>query len=92
MRRTKALVKVGTVFLESPDARHYGYELRRAARVRSGVLYPLLRRLLEAGWLSDDWEDPKAIVENRPPRRFYVLTSEGRDLLQALVVAARTEN
>lgn len=90
MRRTKSLVKVGSELLKQPDARHYGYELSRATGVRSGVIYPILRRLHEAGWVSDGWEDPRTLPEQRPPRRYYVLTAEGRDLLRAFIAVTPT--
>jgi DNA-binding PadR family transcriptional regulator len=42
---------VGTEVLKQPESKHYVYELSRASGVRSGVMYPILRRLLEAGWV-----------------------------------------
>jgi DNA-binding PadR family transcriptional regulator len=55
--------------------------LARVATVRSGVVYPLLTRLLDAGWLADGWEQG---VEGRPPRRYYELTEDGRGELGAI--------
>jgi PadR family transcriptional regulator PadR len=77
--------------LDQPDQRHWGYELAKTTGIRSGVLYPMLTRMLEAGWLTDGWEDPAAIQEKRPPRRYYELTKEGRRQLGALVVKAQTD-
>lgn len=84
MRRTKQLVKVAAVLMSEPEAQHYGYDLSRRAGVRSGVLYPILTRLLNAGWLADGWEDPNTIAEHRPPRRYYTITDKGRAELNAL--------
>ncbi len=53
MRRTKALLAVATALLDRPDDRHHRYKLSRAAEIRSGVMYPLLWRLLKAGLLTD---------------------------------------
>jgi PadR family transcriptional regulator, regulatory protein PadR len=85
VRRTKPLVKVATELMADPDAKFYGYPLSRATGIRSGVIYPLLTRLLDAGWLTDGWEEPGAINEKRPPRRYYTLTPAGRDALRGLL-------
>jgi PadR family transcriptional regulator, regulatory protein PadR len=77
MRRTRALIKVVEILMEDPDGQHWGYDLSRRAGVRSGVLYPILQRLLDYGWLEDGWEDRAEISEKRPPRRYYELTAEG---------------
>jgi PadR family transcriptional regulator PadR len=61
--------------LADPDARHYGYELWKATGVRSGTLYPILHRMLNAGWLADGWEEQRG---KRPPRRYYTVTELGR--------------
>jgi PadR family transcriptional regulator PadR len=73
------VVRVAAVLLEDPAGQHWGYDLQRQTGTRSGVLYPLLSRLLTAGWVSDGWEDREAAIEGkRPPRRYYVLTEHGR--------------
>lgn len=73
------------------DARNWGYELSKRANVRSGVLYPILRRMLDEDWLKDSWEDPAEIAENRPPRRYYELTAKGLSELGAILDAARND-
>lgn len=62
----------------------YGYSLRQALAERGmpieeGTLYPLLRRLEDQGLLSSEWR-----IEDGPPRRYYVLNSDGRALLKDL--------
>lgn len=57
--------------------------------LRSGVLYPILARMLSAGWLTDGWEDPVTVDSGRPPRRYYQLTDRGRIELGAVVSEAR---
>ena len=86
MRRTGSLMAVLDALLAEPDDAHWGYQLRRVTGLRSGVLYPILRRLLEAGWLEDGWEDPAA-VEGRPPRRYYSLTPTGVAKAKAMVLS-----
>jgi len=84
VRTTKALVQVALALMSDPAGRHWGYELGKTAGVRSGVLYPMLSRLLAEGWLTDGWEDP-ATISGRPPRRYYELTEEGRVRLGGLL-------
>lgn len=84
MRKTQALIQVAWALMESPTAQHWGYELSKQANVRSGVLYPMLTRLVNEGWLADGWEDPSTI-QGRPPRRYYELTDKGRRELGALL-------
>lgn len=91
MRKTHALVQVALVLMAEPAVKHWGYELGKQAGVRSGVLYPMLTRMLEKGWLVDGWEDPAAIVEKRPPRRYYELTDLGKARLGGLLAEAKTD-
>ena len=91
MKVTHSLVQVMLALFESPHERHWGYELSKRAGVRSGVLYPILKRLLEKGWLSDGWEDPSETARSRPPRRYYVLTDEGRSQVGLLLGRARSD-
>lgn len=77
--------------LDDPIGRHWGYELSKRSGVRSGVLYPMLTRMLDQGWLTDGWEDPNTITEKRPPRRYYELTEAGRLELGAIVQQARLD-
>jgi PadR family transcriptional regulator, regulatory protein PadR len=90
MRKTHALVQVALALLEDPHGRHWGYDTARKAGVRSGVLYPMLTRMFEAGWLTDGWED-RATTGGRPARRYYRLTERGLAELGALLVEAQDD-
>jgi PadR family transcriptional regulator PadR len=85
MRTTTAMVQVAVALMGEPDERHYGYGLSKVSGVRSGVMYPILRRMLEEGWLSDGWEDATE-AQGRPPRRYYLVTDKGKVALGALRV------
>ncbi len=91
MRKTHALVQVAMALLDDPTGQHWGYELSKRTGVRSGVLYPMLTRMLDEGWVDDGWEDPTTIGEKRPPRRYYVLTDKGRLALGAVLREARCD-
>jgi PadR family transcriptional regulator PadR len=91
MRRTKPLLSVALALMDEPQERQWGYDLTKRAGVRSGVLYPVLHRMLDEGWLTDGWEDPVSIQGKRPPRRYYELTDEGRVALGGMIHDARLE-
>ena len=95
MKLTKPLERVLRVFLADTSARHYGYDLMKAARLPSGTLYPMLARLQDQGLVTSEWEPPPADASGRPPRKYYQLTGEGiraarLELAQAASHASRT--
>ena len=91
MRKTYTLVQMAIALMEDPTGRHWGYQLSKSSGLRSGVLYPILSRMLKEGWLTDGWEDMKGIREKRPPRRYYELTDQGRIELGAIIAEARRD-
>ena len=91
MRKTHALVQVAFALMVAPDVRHWGYELGKQAGVRSGVLYPMLTRMMEEGWLADGWEDADVIKAKRPPRRYYELTPKGKLELGTILNSAQSD-
>jgi DNA-binding PadR family transcriptional regulator len=63
----------------------YGYSLLKALsdrglEVDQSTLYPLLRRLESQGLLQSDWR----IVDEARPRRYYVISPQGRKVLTQL--------
>lgn len=85
---TYTLVQVALALMEDPAGRHWGYDLSKRAGVRSGVLYPILGRMLEEGWLEDGWEDRTELTGKRPPRRYYQLTDKGKVALGGVLQEA----
>ena len=64
----------------------YGFDIIDITGVPGGTVYPALRRLEDEGYLSSEWEEPSiAQSEPRPPRKYYELTREGRELLAEAV-------
>ena len=62
----------------------YGYSLMKqlsskGLQVDQGTLYPLMRRLEEKGLLESEWR-----VEGSRPRRYYVISPVGSEVLAAL--------
>ncbi|WP_143268942.1 PadR family transcriptional regulator [Amycolatopsis vastitatis] len=74
--------------MSAPRDKHWGYGLSKKSGVRSGAMYPRLRQMLEAGWLSDGWETS---VEGRPARRYYRVTEDGLRELGALLARAELD-
>jgi DNA-binding PadR family transcriptional regulator len=63
----------------------YGYSLLKALsdkgmEIDQSTLYPLLRRLESQGLLQSDWR----IVDEARPRRYYVISPQGRAVLSKL--------
>jgi PadR family transcriptional regulator, regulatory protein PadR len=90
MRKTHALVQVAIAMMNDPLGRYWGYQLTKTSGVRSGVLYPILTRMLDEGWLTDGWEDRDQKGKHRS-RRYYQLTDEGRIALDGVLAEARRD-
>jgi DNA-binding PadR family transcriptional regulator len=70
----------------------YGYELRQSLadggmQIEEGTLYPLLRRLESQGVLRSEWR-----TNEGSPRRYYVLSADGKRLLERLTQTWRSQN
>jgi DNA-binding PadR family transcriptional regulator len=77
VKLTAPLERVLRVFLADVSARHYGYDLMKAAKLPSGTLYPMLARLQDQGLVASQWEPQPDDAAGRPPRKYYQLTGEG---------------
>ena len=67
----------------------YGYALisglaEQGLEIEQGTLYPLLRRLESQGLLQSEWN-----VEGSRPRRYYVISLAGAQVLAGLVAEWR---
>lgn len=61
----------------------YGFDIIEASGLPSGTVYPILRRLEDAGLLRSRWEAVHAArEEQRPPRRYYQLTGRGAETVR----------
>ena len=82
IRLTQVIMDVLDVLAASqPDDPAWGLRLCEATGYGTGTIYPALNRLMKAGWIIDRWEDPPP--EDRPKRRFYEITSTGRQMYDA---------
>ena len=65
----------------------YGFDILDDTALESGTIYPILRRLEEAGCVRSRWEPAeRAHAEGRPPRRYYELTGAGAEALREALV------
>lgn len=77
VRVTLAVARVLREMLGNTARSRYGYDLMRSTGYPSGKLYPILNRLVAAGWLSREREDVDPSQAGRPPRYLYRLTDKG---------------
>ena len=60
----------------------HGFDIIDVSGLKSGTVYPVLRRLEDAGLLKSRWERAeRAHAEQRPPRRIYQITGSGAEAL-----------
>lgn len=79
MSRTPRLTLPTAMVLMAVSRQYrYGFDISDATGLPSGTVYPVLRRLEEAGLLRSRWEaEQHARAEQRPPRRYYAITGAG---------------
>jgi len=70
--------------LSQLEEEKYGYALinslaEKGLDIEQGTLYPLLRRLETQGLLNSEWN-----VDGSRPRRYYVISPEGKRILKDL--------
>ncbi|TWJ01435.1 PadR family transcriptional regulator PadR [Mucilaginibacter frigoritolerans] len=83
-------VKKGTlsyiILIILDEKEYYGYELVQEIKIHTtlevaeGTLYPLLNRLKTDGIVESKWIEQESGI----PRKYYTLTTEGRETLQEM--------
>jgi len=62
----------------------YGFSIMEMTGLPSGTVYPAMRRLERDQLISSRWERQSiADAQQRPARKYYKLTSQGRTTLEA---------
>ena len=60
----------------------FGFDIVDMTGMPGGTVYPALRRLEDAGYLTSEWEKERvAQAELRPRRKYYEVTRTGRQAL-----------
>ncbi len=63
----------------------YGFSVMEVTGLPSGTVYPAMRRLERDGLIISKWEQQAiADAEQRPPRKYYKVTRDGRMMLEAV--------
>src|SRR3954467_6429967 len=62
----------------------YGFSIMEMTGLPSGTVYPAMRRLERDDLIRSQWEKQSiADAEQRPPRKYYRLTADGKATLEA---------
>jgi DNA-binding PadR family transcriptional regulator len=62
----------------------YGFSIMEMTGLPSGTVYPAMRRLESNDLIRSHWERQSiADAEQRPPRKYYKLTAQGKATLEA---------
>lgn len=73
-----------SILLAIGNGYQYGFDIMDCTGLPSGTVYPALRRLEDAGFVSSTWENEGVAQKNqRPPRKYYSITPEGESALDA---------
>jgi PadR family transcriptional regulator PadR len=76
-RMTMAILDIlDAVISAPPDSPAWGLKLCEETGYGTSTVYPALDRLMKARWIADRWEEPAPA--DRPRRRYYEITEEGR--------------
>ena len=73
--------------LDGPAGELFGAQICRETDLGPGTVHMITARLLEAGWLTDRWEDDDGTLD-RPRRRYFRLTDGGAEQAREAVAHA----
>jgi len=75
-----------SILLAISSGYRYGFDVMDMSGLPSGTVYPALRRLEQAGFVSSKWEkEGIAQKDQRPVRKYYTITRTGESALGAAV-------
>src|ERR1700691_2231040 len=79
------LSHTAAMILQALDAGFvYGFSIMEMTGLPSGTVYPAMRRLERDDLIRSQWERQSiADAEQRPPRKYYKLTTVGKSTLEA---------
>lgn len=82
MGRNYLSFTVAVILQALDNGYQYGFDIMDVTGLPSGTVYPALRRLEETGYVESKWEKHAiAQAAQRPPRKYYELTGEGKEAL-----------
>lgn len=85
MAKEPRLTHITALILKAIDSGFvYGFSIMQMTGLPSGTIYPAMRRMEEDQLIRSRWERQEiADREQRPPRKYYQLTSAGKTALEA---------
>ena len=85
MAKEPRLTHITALILKAIDSGFvYGFSIMQMTGLPSGTIYPAMRRMEEDRLIRSRWERQEiADREQRPPRKYYQLTSAGKTALEA---------
>lgn len=89
-RLTPQTVAVIRTLLQTPAIPRWGRDIAKETGLKSGTLHPILARLEQAGWVESHWEEPDAVEQGRPRRRYYRFTPGSAEIALLAIVEAGT--
>ncbi len=73
-----------SILMAAFNGYRYGFDIMDITGLPSGTVYPALRRLEQAGFISSKWESGAvAEREQRPARKNYSVSTKGEAALEA---------
>lgn len=87
MNGSVKLSHTAAIILHAIAAGHsYGFSIMEATGLPSGTIYPAMRRMERDELIHSLWEEQAiADKEQRPARKYYKVTSDGRSALKASI-------
>ena len=84
MAKEPRLTHITALILKAIDSGFvYGFSIMQMTGLPSGTIYPAMRRMEEDQLIRSRWERQEiADREQRPPRKYYQLTSAGKTALE----------
>lgn len=82
-RKTLKTMTVLSIIADSSIDGTCGAEIMRRSKLWSGTTYQILQRILDAGWVTAEWEAGDPVLLQRPLMRLYKITAVGSKELDA---------
>ena len=84
MAKEPRLTHITALILQAVDSGFvYGFSIMEMTGLPSGTVYPAMRRMEDDQLIRSRWERQEiADREQRPPRKYYQLTSAGKTALE----------
>ena len=87
-RDYERFLKILEVFANNPNDWYTGSDICTKVKMRSGIVYPMLIRMEQRGWLTSEWRADLKYLEP-PTRCFYRITRRGAGRGKRMLVKSK---